>query len=78
MDHTTFVIHVCAINNYYFLQSIMVEQCYPAIVNKLLRRYLKFKRIPEFDRLAAYADLWEVNDDATHILRALRGLRVGD
>lgn len=52
----------------------MVESCYPDVVNKLLRRYLKFKRIPEFDRLAAYADLWQVNDDSTFAIRALRSI----
>jgi hypothetical protein len=55
----------------------MVEQCYPQVVNKLLRRYLKFKRMPEFDRLASYADLWEVSDDSTYVLRALRSIRLG-
>ena len=55
----------------------MAEQRYPYVINKLLRRYLKFKRMPEFDRLAAYADLWQVNDDATFAIRALRSIRLG-
>ena len=55
----------------------MVEHCYPTVINKLLRRYLKFKRMPEFDRLAAYADLWQVADDSTYAIRSLRGIRLG-
>jgi len=56
----------------------MVQQCYPHVINKLLRKYLKFRRLPEFDRLAAYADLWEVTDDKTYAIRALRYIRDGD
>lgn len=47
------------------------------MINKLLRRYLKFKRLPEFDRLASYASLWGVCDDQTYVLLALRAYRVG-
>lgn len=56
----------------------MVEQCYPIVINKLLRRYLKFKRMPEFDRLTAYADLWKVSDDSTYAIRSLRSIRLGE
>ena len=37
----------------------------------MLRKYLKKGKLDEFERLAAYADLWGVADDNTRILQAL-------
>ena len=34
-------------------------------VNNLLRKYLKKNYLNEFERLSAYADLWDVADEKT-------------
>ena len=48
-----------------------VDKAYTKTINHLLRKYLKKGKIDEFERLAAYADLWGVADDNTRILQAL-------
>ena len=52
-----------------------MKDVYAAQVNKLLRRYLVNGMLSEFERLAAYADLWGVADDKTRIMQALKPLQ---
>jgi len=48
------------------------------VINRLLRKYLKFNKLPEFERLASYSDLWKTNDDTTYAIRALMSIRKGE
>ena len=56
----------------------MVQKCYPQEINRLLRKYLKFGKVAEFDRLAAYSEMWGTLDEQSYIYLALRPCRYGD
>ena len=52
-----------------------VDKVYTKTINHLLRKYLKKGKLDEFERLAAYADLWGIADDNTRIMQALTVFR---
>ena len=49
---------------------------YSKQVNHLLRKYLKKGKLNEFERLVAYAELWNVADEKTRLLQALQCFRI--
>ena len=50
---------------------------YATRINLLLRRYIKFNSVNQFERMAAYAELWNIANDETRILQAIMAAKRG-